>query len=61
VHRQHVFGRQQEVLHREHGFLHFTGVQHAGDQHLLLGEIEITQPRELVPSRSGTHSKLAAR
>src|SRR5450830_920011 len=40
VHRQYVDGRQQEVLHREHGFLHFTGVKHAGDQHFFLGEVE---------------------
>src|SRR3990167_657658 len=31
VHRQHVGVRQQEVLHAEHGFLHFTGVTHTGD------------------------------
>ncbi len=40
VHRQHIHVRQQEVLHGEHGFLHFTGVLHAGDQHLLLGEVD---------------------
>lgn len=40
VHRQYVGGRQQEVLHREHGFFHFTGVTHAGDQHFFLGEVE---------------------
>src|SRR5690606_26395025 len=40
VHRQHVFFRQQEVLHGEHGLLHFTGVTHAGDQHLALGKLE---------------------
>ena len=40
VHRQHVFFRQQEVLHGEHGFLHFTGVTHAGDKDLALGEVE---------------------
>ncbi|MNO64598.1 hypothetical protein D3C76_553300 [compost metagenome] len=40
MHRQHVFFRQQVVLHGEHGFLHFTGVAHAGDQHFLLGEVE---------------------
>ncbi|MDT4796953.1 hypothetical protein FQZ97_295490 [compost metagenome] len=40
VHRQHVFFRQQEVLHGEHGLLHFTGVAHAGDQHLPGGEVE---------------------
>ncbi|MNN15402.1 hypothetical protein D3C81_1285040 [compost metagenome] len=40
VHRQHVFFRQQEVLHGEHGLLHLAGVAHAGDQHLLLGEVE---------------------
>ncbi|MNQ34032.1 hypothetical protein D3C85_474800 [compost metagenome] len=40
VHWQHVSGRQQEVLHREHGFLHFTGVTHAGDQHFLLCEVD---------------------
>jgi LysM repeat protein len=32
VHRQHVGSRQQEVLHREHGFFHFTGVTHAGEK-----------------------------
>ncbi len=40
MHRQHVFFRQQEVLHGEHGLLHFTGVTHAGDQHLLGGEVD---------------------
>ncbi|CAI8760341.1 NAD-specific glutamate dehydrogenase [Pseudomonas sp. IT-P294] len=40
VHWQHVGGWQQEVLYREHGFLHFTGVAHAGDQHFLLCEVE---------------------
>src|SRR5690606_12387475 len=40
VHRQHVLLRQQEVLHREHGLLHLAGVAHAGDQHLLLGEVD---------------------
>ena len=40
MHGQHVFFRQQEVLHREHGLLHFPGVTHAGDQHAPLGELE---------------------
>ncbi|MNQ59764.1 hypothetical protein D3C85_740250 [compost metagenome] len=40
VHRQHVFFRQQEVLHREHGFLHLAGVAHAGQQNLLGGEVD---------------------
>src|SRR3989344_1231398 len=40
VHRQHVGVRQQEVLHSEHGFLHFTGVAHAGDQDFLGGKVE---------------------
>ncbi|CAI8754899.1 NAD-specific glutamate dehydrogenase [Pseudomonas sp. IT-P171] len=40
VHRQYVGSRQQEVLHREHGFFHFAGVAHASDQHFLLGEVE---------------------
>jgi hypothetical protein len=40
VHGQHVLAGQQEVLHGEHGFLHFTGVVHAGNQHLALGEIQ---------------------
>ncbi|MNG89107.1 hypothetical protein D3C79_479620 [compost metagenome] len=40
VHWQYVGSRQQEVLHREHGFLHFAGVAHASDQHLLLGEVD---------------------
>ena len=40
VHRQYVFFRQQEVLHGEHGFLHFAGVLHACQQHFALGEVE---------------------
>src|SRR5690606_38884838 len=40
VHRQHVFFRQQEVLHAEHGFLHFTGVAHACQQHFALGKVQ---------------------
>ena len=40
VHREYVGSRQQVVLHRKHGFLHFTGVAHAGDQHFFLGEVE---------------------
>ncbi|CAI8841267.1 NAD-specific glutamate dehydrogenase [Pseudomonas sp. IT-P260] len=40
VHWQHVSGRQQEVLHGEHGFLHLTGVTHAGNQHFLLREVD---------------------
>ena len=40
MHRQHVRFRQQEVLHREHGFFHFTGVLHASNQHATLGELE---------------------
>ncbi|KPB78379.1 Uncharacterized protein AC505_5224 [Pseudomonas syringae pv. maculicola] len=40
VHRQYVYGRQQEVLHREHGFLHFAGITHACDQHLAGGEVD---------------------
>ncbi len=43
--------RQQEVLHAEHGFLHFTGVTHTGQQYFALGDW-ITAPSELVPSRS---------
>ncbi|KPW88154.1 Uncharacterized protein ALO75_01486 [Pseudomonas syringae pv. coryli] len=40
VHRQHVGRREQEVLHREHGFLHFAGITHACDQHLAGGEVD---------------------
>ena len=40
VHRQHVGSGQQEVLHREHGFLHFAGVAHASDQHFTLGKVD---------------------
>src|SRR5690606_35750669 len=40
VHRQHVGFGQQVVLYREHGLLHFTGVAHAGDQDLLLSEVD---------------------
>src|SRR5690554_5694253 len=40
VYWQYVFLRQQEVLHREHGFLHLTGVVHTGQQHLALGKVE---------------------
>ena len=40
VHRQHVLFRQQEVLHGEHGLLHFTGVAHAGQQDFLLREVD---------------------
>ena len=40
VHGHHVFFRQQEVLYREHGFLHLTGVAHTGQQHLALGEVD---------------------
>ena len=40
VHWQHVSGRQQEVLHGEHGFLHLAGVTHASDQHFFLCEVD---------------------
>ena len=40
VHRQHVFFRQQEVLHREHGFLHLTGIAHTGQEYPTLGEVQ---------------------
>src|SRR5690606_18977824 len=40
VHGQHVFLWQQEVLHGEHGLLHFAGVLHAGDQHTAAGEVK---------------------
>ena len=40
MHRQYIFLWQQEVLHGEHGFLHFTGVTHASDQDLALGKVQ---------------------
>ncbi len=40
MHGQDVFLGQQEVLNREHGFLHFACVVHAGQQYLALGEVD---------------------
>ena len=40
VHRQHIFLRQQEVQHREHGLLQFPGVAHTGDQHTPTGKVD---------------------
>jgi hypothetical protein len=40
VHRQYVGIGEQEVLHREHGFLHFARITHASDQHFLGGEVD---------------------
>ena len=40
MHRQHVLFRQQEVLHREHGLLHLTGVTHARQQDAATREVD---------------------
>ena len=40
MHGHDVFLRQQEILHREHGLLHFSGVAHAGDQNFALSEVK---------------------
>ena len=40
VHGQYVLLWQQEVLHGEHGLLHFTGVTHAGDQDFLGSKVD---------------------
>ena len=40
VHWHDIFFGQQEILHGEHGFLHFAGIAHAGEQHLALGKVD---------------------
>ena len=40
MHGKHIFFRKEEVLYREHRFLHLTGIAHARNEHFALTKID---------------------
>ena len=40
MHGKHIFFRKEEVLHREHRFLHLAGIAHTRNEHFALTKVD---------------------